>query len=315
MKMPSRTELQKAVKDIILNPTQTIGYLRQIGHLTNVAINSRIKDRDGLRMVDKEWDTILILDACRFDMFQRKNNLPGKLSKYRSLGSGSQEFLKENFAGNQFHDIVYVSSNPFTSELPDETFHAHIPVYETGWDKDLQTVTPETMNSEIRKAHEKYPQKRIIGHYMQPHYPFIGEKGKSISHRGYIPDEDIRNKEERPIWSRLRFNDSELSRAAVLEAYYENLDVVLEFVELLLEDIDGKVVVTSDHGNVVGERDRPIPVKTYGHPLKTYINELVEVPWLEIPYKRRRNIVADPPVETQNDIKDTKSQLKALGYM
>jgi len=40
----------------------------------------------------------------------------------------------------------------------------------------------------------------------------------------------------------------------VWEAYNENLDIVLTEIEALLDELDGKSVITADHGNLVGER-------------------------------------------------------------
>lgn len=58
-------------------------------------------------------------------------------------------------------------------------------------------------------------------------------------------------------------------------AYKENLNIVLEQVSHLLDNISGKAVVTSDHGELLGERG------CYGHDLEIRVPALVEVPWFE----------------------------------
>lgn len=62
-----------------------------------------------------------------------------------------------------------------------------------------------------------------------------------------------------------------------LEQEYRNsLRYVLEELEELIEELDGKTVITADHGEAHGEwglRD---------HPHSVYIDSLVKVPWLEV---------------------------------
>jgi len=131
------------------------------------------------RVVDREWDTLLLLDACRYDLFEealRDHPLPGELSMRRSMESGTPGYLAENFAGGTFHDVVYVTANPYVhTELPPGTFHEVVPVWRDGWDEELATVTPETVAGAAREAHDEHPDKRLVVHFNQPHTPFIGE--------------------------------------------------------------------------------------------------------------------------------------------
>jgi len=58
--------------------------------------------------------------------------------------------------------------------------------------------------------------------------------------------------------------------AGVRNAYRENLELVLNYVKQLVAEIpSGKIIITADHGEWLGEDGR------YGH-------ALMEVPWLEI---------------------------------
>ncbi|WP_209438418.1 hypothetical protein [Natronococcus sp. JC468] len=266
-------------------------------------------------VMEEDWDTLVLLDACRSDMFFRLCEFSGTFSRRYSKGSTSAEFLAENFGGEQFHDTVYVSANPHTADLADETFHAHEDVYRTDWDDERQTVTPEAMNEAVRAAHESYPHKRIIAHYMQPHYPFLGSLGEEIEHRGYAPDGDF-DAVGASIWTQLQTGTADVSRSRVIKAYEENLRLVLEELEPLLQDIDGKVVISADHGNLIGERGWPIPVRMYGHPGRSGARGLIEVPWFEFPYESRRDVTSDAPTEQERDADndDLEDRLKALGY-
>lgn len=90
----------------------------------------------------------------------------------------------------------------------------------------------------------------------------------------------------------------------------------MEYVDLLLDDISGKIVVFADHGNFVGERQGPIPTRRmYGHPWGVYAPELVIVPWFVIDSQERREIRSDPPEysETMSD-QMIQDRLRALGY-
>ena len=110
----------------------------------------------------------------------------------------------------------------------------------------------------------------------------------------------------------------EADREQVLAAYRENLDLVLPHVEALLETLSGKSVVTSDHGNLVGERGFPIPIRMYGHPRGLHHEELLSVPWLESERDERRRTVAEPPVDADADADADEGvvadRLRALGY-
>jgi hypothetical protein len=63
----------------------------------------------GLDVFEADWDTLLILDACRYDLFERVSDLPGKTTAVRSKGSATEEFLRANFDGKRLHDTVYVT--------------------------------------------------------------------------------------------------------------------------------------------------------------------------------------------------------------
>ncbi|ELZ23103.1 hypothetical protein C475_15679, partial [Halosimplex carlsbadense 2-9-1] len=90
-------------------------------------------------------------------------------------------------------------------------------------------------------------------------------------------------------------------------------------VKELLGELSGKTVVTSDHGNMLGERARPIPIREWGHPDGVYTPELVTVPWLEYESGPRREVVAEAPVdetESGDAVEDdvVAERLRNLGY-
>jgi hypothetical protein len=226
--------------------------------------------------------------------------------------------MRTNFDGRSLHDTVYVTANPHVYRLGDDVFHDVVDLLETRWDEESRTVRPEAVVEEAITAHETYPDKRLIVHFMQPHFPFLGPTGAEFPHQGLEThlDDDDRSGAPNP-WFAL-IHDRDVDVEAVLAAYRENLDVVLPHVEALLEALPGKSVVTSDHGNLIGERGTPVPVRMYGHPRGLHQDELLAVPWLEVDADERRRTVSEPPVragsEADPDEQVVDRRLRALGY-
>lgn len=284
---------------------------RELNNLFHTRLGSR-HNPEGLEVFDADWDTLVILDGCRYDLFEARSELPGTLTKQYSQGSGTVEFLKANANGRDLRDTVYVTSNPMLyrfSEKIGANFHDVINVWqEDGWADEYRTVLPETMNDYARQAAEKYPNKRLVVHYIQPHYPFIGPFGRE--HFDF---------EELDIWPKILTDELDISDEDIWRAYAENFDIVAEHIEDLLTEISGKTVVTSDHGQMIGERAFPIPMREYGHPLGLYTDELVAVPWLEYTNGERRTVTAEAPAQATQDqdaVDDdvVAQRLRNLGY-
>lgn len=296
------------------NPRAVLGALSFVGQELNIRYYGAVERTGGCDIIKEDWDSLIILDGCRFDLFRDVNWLDGTLEQRTSLGSESLEYLQANFIGRELHDTVYVTTNPYAENIPDSTFHALINLLSTDWDDQLNTVPPDAVVESARTAAERFPNKRLIVHFMQPHYPFIGELGQEIDESGFSPDdaEDIRGD---PPWRRLRYADPTLSENDVRMAYRENLRIVLESVEELLVALSGRTVITADHGNLIGDRLWPIPVRGYGHPRGLYVPGLVTVPWFIHDQGPRREVSADSPIKTRRLSDDqVEDRLEALGY-
>jgi hypothetical protein len=258
--------------------------------------------------MNADWDILVILDGCRFDLFEKESTLEGNTKKITSSASDSQEFMAAHFRGNSHFDTVYVSANPFTHQLEENIFYDVKNVYSTHWDETLETVPPESVANVGCNVANKCPNKRIIVHFMQPHYPFIGELGRSF-HSGDLDGGG------NDIWTQLQNHRCTLEKETVWDAYAENYRITEPPVRRLQSDTDGKMVVTSDHGNLFGERLSPIPVKCYGHPPGVRHSKLNTVPWHELPTDGRREITSDSPKsDKSNSMTDLEEKLSALGY-
>ncbi|WP_396611608.1 hypothetical protein ACH9L7_15625 [Haloferax sp. S1W] len=282
-----------------------------------------VVSNDGDYVVEQDWDTLLILDGCRFDLFEEvyrgdyQTALGGTLETFTSRGSASTEFLKENFHGRELNDVVYVTANPFVYQIPGDPFHYVDHVWMDDWDDELETVRPETMVEHALEVHEEYPNKRLIVHFMQPHYPFIGEF-RLPDDRGYLGavakslDNDV--PDVKLVWERLR--DGDVAEEDAWRAYRDNLELALDEVQELVDVLPGKHVITADHGNALGEWSGPFPTRVYGHDDYLHIPALVDVPWLELPADERREITTGERQTEAREYQDEsiERRLEALGY-
>lgn len=244
----------------------------------------RVLGGSDFKVVKEDWDYLIILDACRYDAFKQHNKIEGKLERRISAGSGTPEWLRKNFTEDH-NDIVYTSANPFVSkermfdeelfkgknpfessiDVFDGDFYMIDPVYMDEEAVYNGSIKPEFVTNSALENIREYPGKRHIIHYVQPHDPFIGDTKISYD------EGDIEDKYE-------YFNRSD-SR----QAYSDNLKLVLEEVEQLVAELEGKIVISADHGDAFGEKG------ILRHPTGIYIKELVEVPWMVIDKEEEGN--------------------------
>lgn len=274
---------------------------REVNRLYHRRGYRRAYNTAGVDVFAEDWDALVILDACRYDMFCAHNALDGHLESRTSRGSSTVEFLRGNVAGRDLTDTVYVTANPqlrhHWNDL-DPRFHRVVDVWRAdGWDETYRTVLPETTTRYAREAAERFPRKRLVVHYVQPHYPFLTTE--TTFDKGDLHAADGTG--GRDFWGRIVEGDLDVSREEVWSLSVANLRRALDSVADFLETFDGRVVVTSDHGNAMGERVRPVPVREWGHPRGIYAPELVRVPWLVREGTTRREVTADPPAEVDHE--------------
>jgi len=293
-------------------------FLRELNRLYYTQLRTKEYNTNAPNVFDKDWDNLLILDACRYDAFAdavSDFDLPGELDYDYSRGACTIEFLMANLQGRDLSDTVYVTATSMLYRMMvlndelDHNLHAVVDVWEDAIDVGEWGVRPERMAERMHEINEEYPNKRLVVHFIQPHIPFIGEYGSQRF-------------EDADIWRRHLQNNLDASDEELWRAYRENLEVVLPNVRDLLYELPGKSVVTSDHGQLIGERGFPIPFKEYGHPVGIYPEELVKVPWQVYQNGARKRIVAEAPKEAAYEEKDSEeldtkaeAHLKNLGYL
>jgi hypothetical protein len=272
--------------------------------------------RDGVDVFAEDWDNLISLDACRCDYYRAVTEFDGPIDCRASRGSASREFVRANFSNRTLHDVVYVSGNRWFLELRDQLdceIHAHRDVerdFRVGrngdddrgeGDREGYVPYPETVLDAAVEALDEFPEKRLVVHLMQPHKPYLGSLADQFTYDGGL---------------RGTMAASDLGDETLREAYTDTLEIALSAVGSVLEALPGRTVVTADHGELLGERLSPIPVKYYGHPEGIYTSELIDVPWHVVKAGPRRPTTPDPPepIDDVDDEEVTKS-LRALGYV
>lgn len=183
-----------------------------------------------------------------------------------------------------------------------------VDLWQDAWDDDLGAVVPEAVTAAAReRLDEDRDDDGMVVHYLQPHAPYLHRgRGRKLERiRGGIiePDEEPANAgRDWPVVDSLRrrverrLGESQMAMALgmlvelnlgsvldvgnrglreTIEQYYEeNLRLAMEAAADLATDLDGRVVVTSDHGEAFGEHD------VWEHHVETHIPPLVDVPWL-----------------------------------
>ncbi|QLG62840.1 sulfatase-like hydrolase/transferase [Halorarum salinum] len=294
--MALREKMKRAVEqpDLVFQPLNRLYY--------NVTNETEFNDR-GIDVLQEDWDNLIILDACRYDFFEEHCTLDGNLEKRISKAAATEEFLRATFGNRTIRDLVYVSSNPQYERLKTEIDAEVFKYIATEKDAlDGLSVYPETVTDDALDAAEDHPDKRLMVHYMQPHQPYLAGGGEEIDYgMGLV--------------ATMKKND--LTQAEVREAYRANLDYVLEEVTRLIDSLEGKTVITADHGEILGERQRPFPARTFSHPTGIYIKETVEVPWFIVDRGERKDIVPEAPVrdEVEESVEEVDSHLRDLGYL
>lgn len=262
-------------------------------------------------VINENWKFLIVLDACRYDYFEELCNLSGELNKVKSPAfkgdaAPTSVWYKVIFQ-DKYDDIIHISSHPrVNSKTRVEGFKASdhffkiIDLWDSQWNEEIGTVLPENVTEKSIEVIRKFPDKRFIIHYMQPHTPYLSlgapstrkkktpDSRESISRkirnwtvkhvRNVIGDEQavaIMDFLGIPPLSPMDDALRKVGEEGVKKAYRDNLSRVLDSVEELLKFIDGKCVISSDHGEVLGKGGR------FGHDLDPR-PELYEVPWFKI---------------------------------
>lgn len=285
-----------------------------------------------------KWDFLIVLDACRFDYFSYcyKDYFTGTLTNYSSLGACTREWFINSFKGYS-KNTIYISANPYINSIHSRSgidlkkrhfkidaknhFSKVIDVWRFGWNDKYGTVHPQTLNQVTLSLRKKYPKKRFIIHYLQPHAPYLSNeflsqgfpkpdmsKGQILTDLGHGKSKLLSllqvimffvNRINLSLglgcWNAYKLYVTKISKifnlppAGPMEAtrrmyginglrraYAENLKIALSHIAFLASKLSGNIIITSDHGEFLGENGR------FGHPCGCNHPIVRDVPWFKI---------------------------------
>lgn len=303
--------IRYALSEIRRNYDRPMWWRNRVASRLLSPLQARINHHnDAVRVVNESWDVLIVLDACRADLFEEVTN-PDDFDDYRvrqSAGSATPEWTRENFDGQALTDTVYVTGNPVVSRWVDTAFSQYKEVWRDAFDPELGTVPAEPVTEAAIETYEANPNKRLVVHYLQPHYPFVKDPELRFTRFDGTDQFQVSNARSgaSDIWEAV--GEGLVDPKEAWAGYRRNLEYVLEAIEPLLEAASGRVVVTSDHGNAIGERAWPIPIKLYGHPIGVHHPALREVPWAIIQADRERS-------DHANLEEGVEDKLRHLGYV
>jgi len=110
-------------------------------------------------VLDREWDTLLVLDACRADLFEEiaDTDTYDSYERVYSAGSATHEWTKANFRSPAKTDCVYVTGNPVVSRQVETAFHCFLEPWRESFDSEIGTVPPEGVTEAALEAREQFP--------------------------------------------------------------------------------------------------------------------------------------------------------------
>lgn len=286
----------------------------------------------GMNVFEKEWDVLVVLDACRTDALREvapEYPVLDDIGSIWSVGSTSGEWYAKTFV-DDYRDILaetaLISSNPYAESIlvngerpPRHPRPFDFANWRTVADTDLAyleltrqhnrpfddvsdlapystTVQDPSYVTDRAIVASREDFKRVVVHYFQPHRPFIHNLVKNNARMTVLEDKpyDVGRSGEATV------DD-------IWPLYLDNLRLVLDSVEKLLENVDGTVALTADHGELFGEFGQ------YGHFQSIPHPKLKKVPWVEMTGTDTKTRQPDRDFST-NEEHDVEEQLADLGY-
>lgn len=252
-----------------------------------------------------EWDVCIILDACRTDLAKKasaERDWLDEPDEIWSVGSNTPSWYEETIRMAKESDIketALVSGNPHSTTAKDAPWKIFDEVWRYGFNEDFGTVPPRPVTDRAIKVWQDYSPRRLLVHYMQPHLPPVHTKRADI---GW--DQDTAEWDD--PW--IQASNGALSVRFVRNLYEGNINPVLDDIEILLENIQAnRVIITSDHGNYIGEGGK------WSHPSNERGAPVRKVPkWRVSATEKGTHTPEDYDRNKTTQIRS--KQLQALGY-
>ena len=200
-----------------------------------------------------DWDYLIVLDACRADVFEQVNDIEGKYERVWSPASETYSWIKRMFP--DYYNITFYSGTPVIRALikhgynADEHFAKIVDIWDWGFDPDLATIPPWHVYEGSKDAKPV-----SIIWFVQPHLPPVGDEEMMKIWKDIVDVRERRLAADIVIAREIR--KGTLSPDRVRESYKRSLSIALQYVKKLIERFKGKIIVTADHGEFLGEDGR-----------------------------------------------------------
>ncbi|MBO4246198.1 hypothetical protein IL252_00015 [Halomicrobium sp. IBSBa] len=279
----------------------------------------------GKNIFSEEWDLLLVLDACRVDaMREVADEYPfiTDVDTIWSVGSSSHEWTVQTFSTRykgEIEETALISTNPFaTATFRDELnppYQRAFPIGSLAWNPVRKTdfayfevvstdrtnlggnVPPSKATDRAIDIGRQSVADRMVVHYFQPHRPFISRTDDPATESKLVYDRPYN-----------KYEAGEISHEELWEGYIENLRAVLDSVGLLLKNIEAeRVVITADHGQLIGE------LGLTGHPPGLPHPAVKRVPWVETTATDEGSY--QPQSEKTDELEEVDERLRNLGYI
>lgn len=305
-------------KKAIKSPQKIYPYLRKrIDKLRyDVRYRNLMKQKELIHeFVEQDSFALVILDSCRMDYFQDEidSYLTGDLNRVYTPVTATIDYTRTTWT--DYYDLNYVTAMPAPTDhaferkdlryRPTDHISDFTHVWRDSQNQELGSVTPEELTEQaLQKGGEK-----MVVHYAQPHAPYIGEKRLRGSENSIEWGESLQEIYKK--MGRYNLQDKTIPDEELRAAYRSNLQRVLASVQDLVAHLDRPIVITADHGELLGEDGR------YIHGGKRHPH-LCEVPWFTVDESIMGDFKKDTDYDSSSEKvteQEVEEQLKNLGYM
>lgn len=232
-----------------------------------------------------DWKYLVVLDACRFDVFEdviRFVDVSGVLTECNSEALDTPMWYRKHWAGD-YPDVALIGAHPYPWRPEVDVaryFGAAFAVWSDpanlGWGG---VVHPGRLCIFASRIMSERSSEQWIIHFEQPHLPFVDVMGMAFLENeievGLGGDDWIKYNpmlyDAVEAWG--RSNGWEVLKSLYVGSLRVTLGVVVSWCTGLK---GGQVVITADHGEHLGEGG------IYGHPWAAGPGILTRVPWFEV---------------------------------
>jgi len=226
-----------------------------------------------------DWDVMIVLDACRFDTFEKlvsagQLDILGQYSQVDSQALHTAMWYNNNW--KMENDVNLISGHGILW-LEEFSIHKRFKRPYGFFDKNRKDwIYPEKNFKKLLEYQDLYPNEKFLVHIIPPHLPFLGRNGKKFMQQlDVINPHTTEGEGNMTAYEKVTSYGNKNGWDIPKVMYMENLAYAFEWIEKFIDLIQGKVVITADHGELLGEGG------VYGHN-EGFEEILRSVPWFEV---------------------------------